>query len=271
MMRAPRTSPFAGTARHYRHRAPYAPEAFAFLADTFGLSEGARVLDLGCGPGTLTIPLSRLAGEVLAIDRDAGMIAEGRRRASEAGRTNITWRRMSAEEISPTLGVFTLAVMGQSFHWMDRDVVLERLGEIICDGGGVAVVNPGWRRPQESWEDSARVVVDRYLGAGTQDRRHPAANPEPDNDPSLRRSAFFHDLRMKTFTIEFTRDSASVVGYLYSTSFAARRRFGARAAVFEVDLEAALKRLSPSGQFHERVETNVAYAFKGSIARMVNF
>jgi 2-polyprenyl-3-methyl-5-hydroxy-6-metoxy-1,4-benzoquinol methylase len=34
--------------------------------------------DLGCGPGTIAIPLSRTVAEVVAVDLDADMIAEGR-------------------------------------------------------------------------------------------------------------------------------------------------------------------------------------------------
>jgi SAM-dependent methyltransferase len=49
---------------------------------------GHRVLDVGCGPGTDTIPLARLVGErgqVVGIDHDEAMIAEADQRAEIAG------------------------------------------------------------------------------------------------------------------------------------------------------------------------------------------
>src|SRR5436305_2099326 len=56
--------------------------------DRMRLSPGAVVLDVGCGPGTDTIPLAELVGvrgRVYGIDHDAGMVAEAQRRAEEAG------------------------------------------------------------------------------------------------------------------------------------------------------------------------------------------
>ena len=56
--------------------------------DLMHIRPGQRLLDMGCGPGTDTIPLSELAGaggEVIGVDNDAGMIAEATRRAEAAG------------------------------------------------------------------------------------------------------------------------------------------------------------------------------------------
>ena len=180
-------SPFAGTAPYYdRFRAPYAPAALDCVIEAYGLGAGSRVLDLGCGPGTIAIPLSRRIAEVVAVDPDAGMIAEGRRLAAESGRTNIQWLNASAEEVSPEAGPFQAVTIGQAFHWLDRDAVLAKLGVLIADGGGLALINPGKRRPQESWEPAAEAVIARFLGHRT---RHPKSNPrEPTNEPALLRS-----------------------------------------------------------------------------------
>jgi ubiquinone/menaquinone biosynthesis C-methylase UbiE len=80
-----------------------------------------RALDLGCGPGTIAIPLSYTAAEVVAVDPDADMIAEERRLAASRGRQNIKWLRSRAEDISLGGELFRVATIGQAFHWMDRD------------------------------------------------------------------------------------------------------------------------------------------------------
>lgn len=254
------TSPFEGTAAYYdQFRAPYAPEALDYLVATFGLDNGARVLDLGCGPGTISIPLSWSVSEVVAIDRDVAMLAEGRRLAAEAERSNIRWICSGAEEISESLGKFRLATIGQAFHWMDRDLVLRRLSTIIDDGGGLALVNPGKRRPQESWEEVANQVVARFLGPRG---RHPMTNAEPEHEPSLQRSKCFSAFTAREFPGDITRDVASILGYLYSASGSARPLFGDRAAEFEAALSEALLSLNPSGVFNERIETEVLVAPK---------
>ncbi len=210
-------SPFAGTAAHYRHRPPYAPEALEYVATSFDLGPRSRVLDLGCGPGTLAIPVAARAGEVVALDRDAEMLAEGRRMAAADARANIDWRQGRAEDLPPALGRFRLATMGQSFHWMDRDLVLRRLGEVIEDGGGLALINPGPRRPQESWEPLADEVLARF---GVHKDWNPIASPERKHEPALLRSAHFCNFTIQTFGTQVVRDIASIIGCVFSMSFA---------------------------------------------------
>ena len=204
-------SPFAGTARYYHHfRAPYAQAAFDFIVEACDLSEGARALDLGCGPGTVAIPLSRTVAEVVAVDPDADMIAEGRRLAASRGRQNIQWLQSRAEDISPGVGPFRVTTIGQAFHWMDRDEVLRKLALLIADGGGLALVNPGKRRPQESWEPVANQIIAKFLGPRT---RHPKSNPqEPEHEPALRRSEYFSEYTAREFPSTITRDINSIIG-----------------------------------------------------------
>jgi SAM-dependent methyltransferase len=261
MPSAPDASPFAGTAAYYdRFRAPYAPAAFDLIAETFSLGADARALDLGCGPGSIAIPLSRRVAEVVAVDPDAEMIEEGRRLAASAGRSNIRWLGARAEDLSLAAGPFRVATIGQAFHWMDRDEVLRKLAALIEDGGGLALVNPGKRRPQESWEPVANQIVSRFLGPRV---RHPNSNPrEPDHEPALRRSDCFFDFTAREFQATLTRDIGSVIGNIYSTSSSARPQFGNRAEAFEAELSEALLRLQPSGVFHEHLETEVIIARK---------
>jgi SAM-dependent methyltransferase len=251
-------SPFAGAAPYYKHRAPYAAEALGFVRDTFALDRASRVLDLGCGPGKLAIPLSSMVGEVVAVDPEEAMLAEGRKAAAEAGRGNLRWLCARAEEISPALGGFHAATMGQSFHWMERDLVLRRLAPLVHDGGGLALIAPSPGRQQESWESRAGEIAARYLGVRT---RHPRANPhEPENEPALRRSTHFSRLHACTFDLEIVRDIPSIIGCIYSLSHSARPLFGDRAAAFERELTDALLRDNPSGRFVERVDTEVVIA-----------
>ncbi len=49
-------------------------EILKFLEEASFSPEGSRVLDLGCGPGTLSLPLSRLGAEVTALDISSGML-----------------------------------------------------------------------------------------------------------------------------------------------------------------------------------------------------
>jgi ubiquinone/menaquinone biosynthesis C-methylase UbiE len=254
-------SPFAGTAALYdRFRAPYAPATLDFIVERFGLDERSRALDLGCGPGTIAVALSRRVAQVVAIDPDAGMIAEGQRLAAAARRQNIEWLQSRAEDISPEIGRFRLVTMGQAFHWMDRDAVLRKLGTLIDGGGGVALIAPGQRRPQESWEPLADEVVTRFLGPRI---RHPRSNPqEPRNEPALLRSEHFSHCTALEFPSLIERNVVSIIGCIYSTSSSARSLFGDNVDAFEAELTEALLARNPAGIFRERLETEVLIAPK---------
>ncbi|MYV68323.1 methyltransferase domain-containing protein, partial [Streptomyces sp. SID2131] len=68
---------FAGAAASYgRGRPPYAPGLVDALAGAPGLDGRERLLDVGCGPGTLALPLAPLFEEVVGVDPDGGMLAE---------------------------------------------------------------------------------------------------------------------------------------------------------------------------------------------------
>ena len=255
-------TPFADAAVYYdRFRPPYAPAALEHVISALGLDGGARVLDLGCGPGTIAIPLSRVVAEVVAVDPDGAMLAEGRRLAAAQGRRNIRWIRARAEDLAPDLGPFRAATLGQSLHWMDRDRVLAQLADLIEDGGGLAIIDEGQAHRPESWAPTAAAIAATYVGRRP---RHPGKHPEVDHAPSLCRSRHFADFAVCEFPYEITRDIGSVLGCIYSGVSATRPMFGDRAPAFEAELRDALLRLNPAGVFHEPLETAVFVAMKGA-------
>jgi ubiquinone/menaquinone biosynthesis C-methylase UbiE len=251
--------PFDEAAPYYHLRAPYAPEALDYVCEAFGLDARSRVLDLGCGIGTLTIPFSRKVGAVLAVDRNPAMLAEGKRRGDAERRANITWLCMTAEAVTDALGMVDAAVMGQSFHWMHRDTVLANLAPMIRAGGGIALIGPSLRLRVESTEAILDPILARYLGPrGSLER----PDPEPANEPALLRSAHFSGFHARFFIVEFKRDIASVIGHVYSMSYSPRSKFGDRLGAFEREAEAALRAANPGGMFRERIETEVQIAPK---------
>jgi ubiquinone/menaquinone biosynthesis C-methylase UbiE len=62
------------------------------------LRPGMRVLDVGCGPGRVTIPVAQVVapGEVVAMDIQAGMLSRVKERAEAAQVKNVRLLRASA-------------------------------------------------------------------------------------------------------------------------------------------------------------------------------
>src|SRR5438874_538238 len=58
------------------------------------------VVDVATGSGRLALALAPLAGRVVGIDRDAGLIAEARRRAAAAGLRNVEFGVVDVERVA---------------------------------------------------------------------------------------------------------------------------------------------------------------------------
>ena len=65
------------------------------------LTKGARVLDIGAGPGTLAIPLAPLVREITAVEPGAGMVEVLKRHADRDGIRNITCVQKMWEDVDP--------------------------------------------------------------------------------------------------------------------------------------------------------------------------
>jgi SAM-dependent methyltransferase len=252
---------FAGTARYYARYRPGYPEAFlADLVARFGLDGTARLLDLGCGTGQLTIPLAAHVASAIGVDPDPGMLAEAASRAHAAHITNVTWARGSSADLPIGFGPFRLVTMGRSFHWMDRERVLSALEGMVDAEGGLAIANDGCLvRPTTAWQHAIDDVQQRFLPT---DWRAGSPNPSDTGDSHsevLARSPFrcVHRL-VHEFTREWTIEEA--IGYLYSTSLPLRRLLGERRADFEREVTNALLAIEPSGRFIEPVALEVLTA-----------
>lgn len=127
---------FAGSSVFYdRGRIPYPVglrDAFADVADLRG---SPRLIDVGCGPGTVALRLADLFAEVVGVDADRGMIEEATRLATRRKLTNERWLRLRAEALPAGLGTFRYATFAQSFHWMDRELVATRVFVMLEHGG----------------------------------------------------------------------------------------------------------------------------------------
>jgi SAM-dependent methyltransferase len=88
------------------------------------LERGARLLDVGCGPGTITVDLAgRVApGQVVGIDRSADVIAEARR-LLEPGPGNVDFQ---------TADVYGLGFEDQSFDVVHAHQVLQHLSDPVA-------------------------------------------------------------------------------------------------------------------------------------------
>src|SRR5579871_170947 len=98
------------SAETYARHAGFVPALGAPLVDRLDPRAGERILDLGCGDGTLTLQIAARGAAVVGIDASADMVAAARARGIDA-------RQERAEQLPFTRefdAVFSNAVL----HWI---------------------------------------------------------------------------------------------------------------------------------------------------------
>jgi len=104
---------------------------------------GMAVLDLGCGPGRLTVPLAQRVGEqgeVVAVDIQEAMLDRAREKARAAGLANVRFVRAAAGQ--GELGrdrfdrAFLVTVLGEI---PDRDAALKEIFAALRPDGILSV------------------------------------------------------------------------------------------------------------------------------------
>ncbi|MEM7583178.1 MAG: methyltransferase domain-containing protein [Acidobacteriota bacterium] len=112
------------------------------MLDDAGIAPGMRVLDIGCGPGAVSLMLSRRVGDqghVFAVDRSPQMLGVAQEKAHAAGVSNLTFIEGGFDVTFPEHGTLDAAV-GRRVLMYQSDAVkaVEQLALAIRPGGVVA-------------------------------------------------------------------------------------------------------------------------------------
>lgn len=114
-----------------------------------GYQTGGKVIDVACGPGTMSIMLSGTAAEITAIDFSEGMLDVFRRLVQEQKLQNISIRQMDGQklEFADAEFDFAFSMFGLMF-FPDRMAGFRELHRVLKPGGRAAVSS--WAPVSES-------------------------------------------------------------------------------------------------------------------------
>jgi SAM-dependent methyltransferase len=261
---------YAGAASYYpAGRMPY-PDALAqAIRSEVELDGTGRLLDVGCGPGSLTLLLAPLVAAATGVNGSTEMIATARERASRSGSKNTDWLVLRAEDISRALGTFRVVTFAQSFHWINRPLVARLVQQVLEPDGACMIVyamthagtegtaplaHPRPPRAQIDGLIRAYLGSTRLAGRGTRPARERPGDHTPLSDEEVLAQAGFRGPVSREIAAgpAVERDEDEVVASVFSLSYATPRHFGSRQQEFERDLRALLRRTAADGRFCEQ-------------------
>ena len=125
--------------------------------------QGARktLLDLGCGPGTVTRPLSAYFTHTIGADPSSVMLTTARALTPSTDYIGIEYRASAAEDL-PFLadGEVDMVTAGQAAHWFDQPRWWGEMRRVVRKGGTVAAW--GYRDFLFTEHPRASAVLRRY-------------------------------------------------------------------------------------------------------------
>ena len=183
------------TARHVEtvYRSPDVVAQRAAIRRALALRPGARVLDIGCGPGFLATEMAEdvgPGGSVDGIDVSESMIAIARRREPTAGSAPLRLQLGEARALPFADASFEVVVSTQVFEYIeDIAAALAEARRVLRLGGRLLLLDTDW--DSVVWYSRAPERMRRVLAAWD---AHAA-------DPHLPRTLAGH-LRQAGFTID---------------------------------------------------------------------
>lgn len=137
-----------------------------------GIRPGMRVVDLCCGDGTFTAPLSRLvaAGSVIGLDLAPAEIERARQAVAREGRDNVRFVQADARELADWIdNPVDVVFFANTFHGVtDKKALCVAIRRVLAPGGRLVVVN--WHAlPREQ-----TTVLGEPRGPQTELRMSPA-------------------------------------------------------------------------------------------------
>lgn len=126
------------------------------LVEGLGVTEGMKVLDLGCGDGTTALPAAKLGAEVLGVDIAGYLVAAGNQRAAAAGLANCRFQEGDASDLRdlPDQAFdLVVSIFGAMFAPRPLEVAKEM----------VRVTRPGGRIVMGNWIPGDPTLVAQIL------------------------------------------------------------------------------------------------------------
>ncbi len=230
-----------------RHRPGYPRGVIAHIVEVTGLSAEWIVADVGSGTGLSSLPFLNQGNRVHAVEPNAAM-----RSAAEAWlgtRPGFTSVDGSAEATGLGSASVDLVVVGQAFHWFDRDATRKEFARILRRPGWVALFWNTRITAGDPFSEGYERLLERF-GTDYAAVRHDRI------DPGAIQRFFTGDAELFVLPNEQTLDLEGLRGRLLSSSYTPAEGDATRPAMLDA-LDALHSTTHDGGYVRMRYETQL--------------
>jgi SAM-dependent methyltransferase len=145
------------------------------LLEPAGIAPGHRVVDLGCGPGFLSLAVAEIvgaAGAVHGVDINSRFIADATRRANERGLACARFHHVAGAALPLDTASIDVVVAKNVLEYVpDLSATLTEAVRVLTPGGRLHAIDSDWGFViVEPW---GKATVDRFFAAAAPAFREP--------------------------------------------------------------------------------------------------
>jgi ubiquinone/menaquinone biosynthesis C-methylase UbiE len=119
-----------------------ATDRTAALRAVTGAGSDDELLDLACGPGSLTLDLAPHVGSAIGLDLTPAMLEQARAAQEKRGIEGVKWVQGDAADLPFPDDAFTLVTCSAAFHhFADPAKVLSEMARVCRAGGRIVVMD----------------------------------------------------------------------------------------------------------------------------------
>ncbi len=229
-----------------RYREPYPASFFREVARRQELAGNERLIDIGCGPGSLAIGFAAYVKSCVGVDVETEMLEAARVEAARAG-VHVRLIQARIEDLPQDIGTFQAITIGRALHWFDRDDAIAVLERIADANGWIAICGTrGYSAAAQGWTGKFHEVRRAWSSDPDETRYHI-------NIEEWFRGSRFRKVEDVEITETHRVTIPDLIGRALSLSTTSPQVLGPRRPAFEAALQEALEPLAVNGVFEEKV------------------
>lgn len=162
------------------------------------ISQGDRILEIGCGTGQATIPFAKRGYSMLCLDIGKELITIAHKNCRQY--PNVRFQNVSFENWKPKVNSFDLAISATAFHWIPPEIGYPKVAQVLKDSGHLAIFSNLHPRPLTSFFQVVQKVYQRIVPELKEPNSKPSTEEEiKATEDYINRTGLFEKVLVKQY------------------------------------------------------------------------